>query len=151
MITRRETMKAFGPMMAAVVPAMASMHALAEASQSANRSVGRQKRSRVHVVLQQPLPDMKGKIATLVTVSYAPGAASLPHRHPGPVFGYVLEGSVVMQFEPKPPVTYTVGQAFYEAPMHVHRISRNASNTRPAEILAFQITNEGQPLTLPVK
>lgn len=150
MITRRETMKAFGAMMAAAVPALASMRALAEAPPSAKRSAGREKRSRVHVVLQQPLPDMKGKVATLVTVSYAPGAASLSHRHPGPVFGYVLEGSVVMQFEPKPPVTYTVGQAFYEAPMHVHRISRNASNARPAEILAFQITNEGQPLTLPV-
>lgn len=151
MITRRETMKAFGAMMTAALPALASLCAVAEVPQSASGGTRTKKRSQVHVVLRQPLPDMNGKVATLVTVSYAPGAASLPHRHPGPVFGYVLEGSVVMQFEPRPPVTYTVGQAFYEAPMQVHRVSRNASNTRPAEILAFQITNEGQPLTLPVK
>ncbi|HEX5482060.1 MAG TPA: cupin domain-containing protein [Terriglobia bacterium] len=108
-------------------------------------------RSRVDQILQHSLPGAKGKVGTLVTVSYAPGASSMPHRHPGPVFAYVLEGAIVSQVEPGPPITYKQGQAFYEPPMHVHRISRNASKTRPAKLLAFQITRKGQPLTLPVK
>ena len=30
--------------------------------------------------------------ATTFEVTFAPGAAGAPHRHPGPIFGYVLEG-----------------------------------------------------------
>src|SRR5262245_8267693 len=30
--------------------------------------------------------------ATTEEVTFEPSAASAPHRHPGPVFGYVLEG-----------------------------------------------------------
>jgi quercetin dioxygenase-like cupin family protein len=30
--------------------------------------------------------------ATTVEVTLEPGQAGTPHRHPGPVFGYILEG-----------------------------------------------------------
>jgi quercetin dioxygenase-like cupin family protein len=46
----------------------------------------------VSVVMKQPLADMAGKVATVLTVDYAPGAASDPHVHPGSVFAYVVEG-----------------------------------------------------------
>ena len=46
----------------------------------------------VSVLMKQPLADMAGKVATVLTVDYAPGAASDPHVHPGSVFAYVLEG-----------------------------------------------------------
>ncbi|MGH9328407.1 MAG: cupin domain-containing protein [Terriglobia bacterium] len=151
MMSRREMAKAFGLMMAGVSSLMAESAFGRESQRASRPGRGDPKRSRAEVVIQHPLPDVKGKIGTLVLVSYAPGASSLPHRHPGSVFGYVLEGTVVMQFEPGPPTTYKQGQAFYEAPMHVHRISRNASKTRPAKLLAFQITEKGQPLLLPVK
>jgi quercetin dioxygenase-like cupin family protein len=55
-----------------------------------------------------------------VTVSYVdhtPGRVGAPHRHPGFVLAYVLEGAVVAkisgQGEEK---TYTTGQMFYEQP-----------------------------------
>ena len=32
--------------------------------------------------------------ATAVEVTFEPGQAGAPHRHPGPAFGYVLEGRV---------------------------------------------------------
>ena len=105
----------------------------------------------VRQVLTQPLEGMDDKVAAIVTVEYAPGAASKPHRHPGPVFGYVLEGSVVIQVDPGNPVTYSQGQMWYEPAMHVHRVSRNASKTVPAKILAFLIVEKGQPITVPEK
>jgi quercetin dioxygenase-like cupin family protein len=105
----------------------------------------------VRQVLTQPLEGMDDKVAAIVTVEYAPGAASKPHRHPGPVFGYVLEGSVVIQVDPGNPVTYSQGQMWYEPAMHVHRVSRNASKTEPAKILAFLIVEKGQPITVPEK
>src|SRR3954447_13270343 len=36
--------------------------------------------------------DGKKAKSTTVEVSLGPGEASAPHRHPGPVFGYVIEG-----------------------------------------------------------
>ena len=36
--------------------------------------------------------DGKKTKATTVEVTLGPGEASAPHRHPGPAFGYVLEG-----------------------------------------------------------
>ena len=36
--------------------------------------------------------DGKEAKATAVEVTLEPGQASAPHRHPGPVLGYVIEG-----------------------------------------------------------
>ena len=58
----------------------------------------------VSVLMKQPLADMAGKVATVLTVDYAPGAASDPHVHPGSVFAYVLEGTVVTQLEGEQPI-----------------------------------------------
>jgi len=40
--------------------------------------------------------DVSGRQAKVTTfeVTFEPGAGSSPHRHPGPVFGYVLEGEL---------------------------------------------------------
>lgn len=51
----------------------------------------------VSVLIKQRLADMAGKEGTVITVDYAPGAASDQHFHPGSVFAYVLEGAVVSQ------------------------------------------------------
>src|SRR5438046_7196333 len=83
----------------------------------------------VSVLMKQTLADMAGKVATMLTVAYAPGAASDPHVHPGSVFAYVLEGTVVTQLEGEQPVTYTKGQSWYESPKKPHMVSRNASVT----------------------
>src|SRR5438046_2576362 len=91
----------------------------------------------VSVLMKQPLADMAGKVATMLTVAYAPGAASDPHVHPGSVFAYVLEGTVVTQLEGEQPVTYTKGQSWYESPKKPHVVSRNASVTEPAKLLVL--------------
>ncbi len=49
----------------------------------------------VSVLMKERLADLTGKEGTVITVDYAPGAASDPHVHPGSVFAYVLEGAVV--------------------------------------------------------
>jgi quercetin dioxygenase-like cupin family protein len=48
------------------------------------------------------LPDMPGKSLKVVTVTYAPGAASPPHRHGGFVYAYVLSGKIRTQVEGEP-------------------------------------------------
>jgi quercetin dioxygenase-like cupin family protein len=105
----------------------------------------------VSVLMKQPLADMVGKVATMLTVAYAPGAASDPHVHPGSVFAYVLEGTVVTQLEGEQPVTYTKGQSWYESPKKPHMVSRNASVTEPAKLLVFLLSGKGEAIKVPVK
>src|SRR5512140_338720 len=105
----------------------------------------------VSVLMKQPLADMAGKVATVLTVDYAPGAASSPHVHPGSVFAYVLEGTVVTQLEGEQPMTYTKGQSWYESPKKPHMVSKNASVTEPAKLLVVLLSKEGEALKMPVK
>lgn len=70
----------------------------------------------VQPVLRHALPEAPGKQATLVSVAYAPGQASAAHTHPGSVFAYVVEGSVVSQLGDEEPRTYSQGQSWYEPP-----------------------------------
>jgi len=97
------------------------------------------------LALRQPLPDLPGKTGLMIVVSYAPGQASKAHVHPGSVFAYVLEGEVTSQLEGQPPVTYRAGQAWYEPPRVPHLVSRNASDTAPARLLALLIVDDGAP------
>jgi quercetin dioxygenase-like cupin family protein len=105
-------------------------------------------------VFKHDLPNltMDGWEVTVSHVDYAPGRDGAPHRHPGFVLAYVLEGAVIAkisdQCEQK---TYTVGQMFYEQPGATHEVSRNASDTEPARLLAMIFAKKGLPLTTPVQ
>jgi quercetin dioxygenase-like cupin family protein len=92
---------------------------------------------------RQKLPDVPGKQVLMVMVSYAPGQASTPHFHAGSVFAYVIEGEVTSQLEGQPPITYSVGQSWYEAPRVPHLVSKNASATKPAKLIAWLLVDEG--------
>jgi quercetin dioxygenase-like cupin family protein len=88
---------------------------------------------------------------TVSFVDYAPGRVGAAHRHPGFVLAYVLEGAVIAkisgQGEEK---TYTAGQMFYEQPGAIHEVSKNASQTDRARLLAMIFAKKGSTLTTPV-
>jgi quercetin dioxygenase-like cupin family protein len=66
-------------------------------------------------LLKKDLDEIKGSSEMQVWVAeIAPGAATGPHSHPTPRFVYVLEGSVVLELDGKPPQTFRAGQAFVE-------------------------------------
>ena len=104
----------------------------------------------VSVLIKQRLADMTGKEGTVLIVDYAPGAASGPHLHPGSVFAYVLEGTVVSQVEGDKPTTYTKGQSWYESPKQPHLVSKNASKTEAARLLVFLLSQESESLVVPI-
>jgi quercetin dioxygenase-like cupin family protein len=89
---------------------------------------------------------------TVSHVDYPPGRVGAPHKHAGFVLAYVLEGSVVAkisgQGEEK---VYNVGQMFYEQPGATHEVSKNASQTQPAKLLAMIFAKKGATLTTPVQ
>jgi quercetin dioxygenase-like cupin family protein len=97
----------------------------------------------------QPLEGIPNKVADMLTVEYAPGQSSPPHRHNANVLVYVLEGALVMGVKGKEPVTVSAGQTFYESPADIHEISRNASMTERARFLVVLIHDQGASTMLP--
>jgi quercetin dioxygenase-like cupin family protein len=93
---------------------------------------------------------MDGWEVTVSHVDYPPGRVGAVHHHAGFVLAYVLEGTVITkisgQGEEK---TYTVGQMFYEQPGATHEVSKNASQTQPARLLAMIFAKKGSTLTTP--
>jgi quercetin dioxygenase-like cupin family protein len=106
---------------------------------------------KVNPLMAQDLAGLAGKEGMMLTVEYAPGAASTKHKHNAHVFVYVLEGSVVMQVDGGKPVTLGAGQTFYESPGDVHSVSKNASTTKAAKFLVFMVKDKGAPPVLPAK
>jgi quercetin dioxygenase-like cupin family protein len=57
----------------------------------------------------------EGAHAMTQLVELPPADAGLaPHRHSGPVFGYVLEGRILFELEGEEPREIVAGQAFWE-------------------------------------
>ncbi|MBS1103793.1 cupin domain-containing protein [Gluconobacter sp. Dm-62] len=107
--------------------------------------------TKVTPLLAHDLPGIPGKEGAMLTVDYPPGGSDPIHRHNASVFVYVLKGSVVMQVRGGQAVTLHPGQTFFEGPDDVHLVGRNASQTEPAQFLAFFIKDKAAPFVLPSK
>ncbi|TPQ35277.1 cupin domain-containing protein [Bradyrhizobium guangdongense] len=103
---------------------------------------------------QQTIPNIPGKSLKALIVDYTPGGASPPHIHAKSafIFGYVLSGQIESQVNDGHRRVYRAGESFFETPGSRHSISRNASKTRPARLLAvFVVDTDEKELTTPVK
>ena len=111
------------------------------------------KNAKVTLVYQHELPNVPGKSIKGVLVEYGPGGYSPSHMHAKSAFIYatVLEGTIRSQVNDGPATTYEAGQSFSELPGDRHVVSGNASETKPAKLLAVFVvdTNETQ-LTTPL-
>ena len=103
-------------------------------------------------IFSQDLPpvSLDGWKMTALEITYAPGQVDRAHRHIGFVFGYVLEGDLRFKVDDGEETTYHAGQMFYEKPGSVHRVSANASTTKPCRFLAMVFVDKTKPLTEPV-
>jgi quercetin dioxygenase-like cupin family protein len=103
---------------------------------------------------EHAIPNIPGKSLVAVVVDYAPGAASPAHMHSKSafIFAYVVSGAIESQVNDGPKRVYHAGESWYEAPGAVHRVSRNASATEPAKLLAVFVADTGdKALTTPIK
>ena len=111
------------------------------------------KNAKVTLVYQHELLNVPGKSIKGVLVEYGEGGYSPAHTHAKSAFIYatVLEGAIRSQVNDGPVTTYNVGQSFSELPGDRHRVSANASETKPARLLAVFVvdTNETE-LTTPL-
>src|SRR5262245_27744734 len=96
--------------------------------------------------------DGKAASATVVEVTFEPGQKDTPHRHAGPVFGYVLEGEYEHAINDEPVKTYKTGDTFYEPSGCVHRVARNPSKKAKTRLLAVILhPRDAKEVTVPEK
>ena len=118
------------------------------------RGCAESKNAKVTLVYQHELPNVPGKSIKGVLVEYGPGGYSPAHTHAKSAFIYatVLEGAIRSQVNDGPVTTYEAGQSFSELPGDRHTVSANASETKPAKLLAVFVvdTNETE-LTTPIR
>jgi quercetin dioxygenase-like cupin family protein len=100
------------------------------------------------------IPNIPGKSLIAVEVNYAPGAASAPHTHAKSAFiyAYVISGVIESKVNDSETRIYRAGESWSEPPGATHSISRNASKTEPAKLLAvFVLDTNDKALTTPIK
>jgi len=103
---------------------------------------------------QRPISNLPGKSLIAVEVEYPPGAASQPHAHAKSAFiyAYVVSGAIESQVNDGAKRVYRAGESFCEEPGSTHPVSRNASKTEPAKLLAvFVVDSDDAKLTTPLK
>jgi quercetin dioxygenase-like cupin family protein len=100
------------------------------------------------------IPNIPGKSLVAVEVTYPPGAASPAHTHANSAFiyAYVIFGSIESKVNDGETRIYQAGESWSEEPGATHSVSRNASETEPAKLLAVFVLDTGDnPLTTPIE
>lgn len=116
----------------------------------ASQQSGPPPRARTVATIPLPAP-YEGQTATLVELNLAAGeASSAPHRHPGFVLGFVMEGEFRFQIAGSPERVLRAGESFYEPPGSQHLVSASASPTSAARVLAIVIAASGLAITEPL-
>lgn len=76
-----------------------------------------------------------------------PGQAGEAHRHPGPAFVYVVEGTYELGIDDRPTKTYQASESFQEPPGALHRVTRNPAATGLIGFLVHpRLRHAGRPL-----
>jgi len=98
------------------------------------------------------IPNIPGKSMITAVVTYPPKGASPSHHHAKSAFiyAYVLEGQIRSSVDGSAPRIYKAGESWYEDPGAHHTVSENASDSKPARLLAVFIVDTGdKQLTVP--
>lgn len=84
---------------------------------------------------------------TAVIVTLAPGEKTQVHKHPVPLFGYVISGELEVEYDGKGTKRFAAGDAFMEAIDWWHK-GKNIGDV-PARVLAVYMGSEKLPNVIP--
>jgi quercetin dioxygenase-like cupin family protein len=93
--------------------------------------------------------DGKEAKATIVEVTLEPGQEGVPHRHAGPVFGYVLEGEYEHAINDEPAKILKAGDTFYEPGGCLHRVSKNPGKVKTRVLATVLHPRDVKQITVP--
>ena len=90
----------------------------------------------------------QGSSAMVRLLELPPGDPGIaPHRHSGPVFGYMLEGEMLFELEGEPPRVIHAGEAFWEPGGDViHYSDANNRDDIKSRFVVTMLCVPGQPM-----
>jgi quercetin dioxygenase-like cupin family protein len=97
-------------------------------------------------LVQQGDLSTPGREVVQALVEFQQGGSPGRHTHAGEEVAYVIEGTLVVEQDGKPPMTMTAGQGFMIPAGTVH----SATAKTAAKILATYVVEKGKPLATPV-
>ena len=105
------------------------------------------------VELISTMPDAAGRIpagaeARTIRVTLHPGdPGAPPHRHPGPIFGYVTEGEILFELEGQPPRVLKAGESLFEPGGDtIHYQGANNLPDAQSQLLVVMFAPPGTPI-----
>lgn len=122
-----------------LILAAASLSGTARAQAYPTRELLSTSTTVVGETLQYPSTGPARVTANVVTI--APGAETVFHRHPAPMFAYILEGEVTVDYGAAGKRVYRQGDAMMEAMNTTHRGTN--PGTVPVKILSVHMGAEG--------
>ena len=82
-------------------------------------------------------------------IEIPPGVTSPRHSHPGEDFGYIIEGTIVLQVDGKPPQTLKAGDVFFTERGRIHN-ARNIGTTTARAVDTY-VVDRGKPGITPAQ
>jgi quercetin dioxygenase-like cupin family protein len=89
-----------------------------------------------------------GAEARTVRVTLPPGdPGAPPHRHPGPVFGYVTQGEILFELEGQPPRVLKTGDSIFEPGGDtIHYQGGNNLPDAQSQLVVIMLAPPGTPI-----
>lgn len=100
------------------------------------------------VELQKQELSVPGHEAVMARGEFSVNGVVPKHTHPGEELAFVLEGSVVLEIEGKPPVTLKAGEVFFIPAGTVHSVKNTGAQ---AKVVSTYVVTKGKPLVSFVK
>lgn len=100
------------------------------------------------MLLRTDVAGIEGREVIMGLAEVAPGVGAGRHYHDGDEFGYVLEGTALLEVEGQAPITLKAGDPYHIQARRVHDAKN--TGTTAARVLAIWIVEKGQPLATPV-
>jgi quercetin dioxygenase-like cupin family protein len=109
-------------------------------------AAGRYAKLRREPVLEQPLPPANPpvRLVKAARIRFAPGQPTGLHRHPVSTCGVVTKGSFILQVEGEAEQHLETGDGFFEPAGATILRFDNASQSEPAEIVCFYLTDAAE-------
>jgi quercetin dioxygenase-like cupin family protein len=93
-----------------------------------------------------PIPALPGWEHRMVLLEYPPGAAAPTHHHPIAGPNYVIQGSILSQWDgDAEPQVFHAGDSFIDYADLLHARAENVSQTEGLKIVACYVVKVGEP------
>ncbi len=103
----------------------------------------------VKALVEGPLAGVDGKTVIIKHFTLPAGFVGGKHFHPGPVFVYVLEGTLTVETD-NGTLKVSAGEVYQEIPRMVMRAT-NIGASKPVKIVVFQVGETGKPMMIKAK